>query len=327
MRKATKPRVNLSGSGPLFLLLALLIFNCIVTPNFLSVGTLWNVLLQAFPILIIALGMTLVIATGGIDISVGATMAISAILFAKMLFQSEMPLGAALAGALGASVVFGLFNGIMVSVFNIQPIIVTLILSISGRGIAQQLVNGGVISFYGNKYAEFGVLRLFNVLPVQVLMIAVLAAAIVFITKKTTLGMQLQAIGDNRNASRFSGIHTVGTLIAVYVICALLAGGAAIMETLRQCSADPNNMGASIELNCIAAVTVGGTSMSGGKAKIGGSLVGALIMQVITTMVNMNNIQFEYSLIIKSAIIIAALYLQHKPGRRTHRGIASKSFP
>ena len=326
MEKANKLLVNVSGSGSALLLVILVILNCVFTPNFMSVSALWNILLQAFPILIISLGMTLVVATGGIDISVGATMAISATLFAKILFQSEMSLGAALAGALLASVVFGLFNGIMVSIFNIQPIIVTLILSIAGRGIAQQLVNGGVISFYGNKYAEFGVLRLFDVLPVQVLMIAVVAAVIIFITKKTTLGMQLQAIGDNYSASKFSGINAVGTIIAVYVICASLAGGAAIMETLRLCSADPNNMGTAIELNCIAAVTVGGTSMRGGKAKIVGSLIGALIMQVITTMVNMNNIQYEYSLIIKSAIIIFALYLQNKPGRRMNLGKAQKSF-
>lgn len=296
--------------GPAVVLVALILLNIGITRNFVKIGTLWNIVLQSFPVIMIAMGMTLVIATGGIDISVGATMAFSSIVFAKLLFQAQTSFMFALTAALAAALAFGVFNGVMVSVFNIQPIIVTLILSIAGRGIAQQVNNGAVLSFYGNAYTDMGVYRLFGAIPIQVIIILLTVAVMVFVINNTVFGTYVQAIGDNRSASHLAGINTVGTLIAVYAITALLTGSASVMETLRLCSADPNNIGNSIELDCIAAVAVGGTSMAGGKAKIVGTLIGAFIMQIITTMVNMNNIQYEYSLVVKSAIIIVALYLQ-----------------
>jgi ribose transport system permease protein len=144
-----------------------------------------------------------------------------------------------------------------------------------------------------------------------VAIIAVTAIIALFILKRTTFGCYIQAAGDNIQASYLAGINTVGVLISVYVISALLAGLAASFETMRMLSADPNNIGKAIELDCIAAVAVGGASMSGGKARIIGTITGTLIMQLITTMVNMNNVPYAFSLIIKSAIIIFALYLQN----------------
>ena len=131
-----------------------------------------------------------------------------------------------------------------------------------------------------------------------------------FLVKKTNFGLYVQAIGDNKVASKLMGLRTALILIGTYVLCAFLAGLASVFETLRMCSADPNNIGLNVELDCIAAVAIGGTSMSGGRAVIWGTLVGALVMQLITTMMNMNNIFYAYALVIKSVIIIIALYLQ-----------------
>lgn len=298
--------------GALAVLILLVAGNSLFTPNFLHINTLWNILLQAFTTIVISMGMTVVIATGGIDISVGSTMALSSIVFAKLLFVNESSFWLAFVLALLAALIFGLFNGILIGVFKFQPIVATLILMISGRGIAQQFNDGVVISFYGNHYAELGTYRIGGVLPVQVVVIALVLFGTLFLVKKTVLGRFIQAVGDNEKASGLMGINTAAVLIGSYVMCALLAGGAAVLETLRVCSADPNNIGNAIELDCIAAVAIGGTSMSGGRAVVLGTLIGALVMQVITTMMNMNNIFYAYALVVKSAIIVIALYLQRR---------------
>ena len=300
--------------GALAVLVLLIAGNCLFTPNFLHINTLWNILLQAFSTIVISMGMTVVIATGGIDISVGSTMALSSIVFAKLLIVNESNFWISLSLALLAALMFGLFNGVLIGVFKFQPIVAPLILMISGRGIAQQFNNGVVISFYGNHYAELGTYRIGGVLPIQVVVIALVLAGTLFLVKKTVFGRFIQAVGDNEKASGLMGINTAAVLIGSYVMCALLAGGAAVLETLRVCSADPNNIGNSIELDCIAAVAIGGTSMSGGKAVVVGTLIGALVMQGITTMMNMNNIFYAYALVVKSAIIVVALYLQREKG-------------
>ena len=301
--------------GALIVLIALILINAFVTRNFLRLNTMWNLFIQSFAVIIISLGMTLVIATGGIDISVGSTMALASIIFAKMLITYEMNILVSLGTALLAACVFGLFNGLLVGIFDFQPIVATLILMISGRGIAQQVNNGAVLSFYGNKFADIGIYRIGGKVPIQVVFIAIAVAAIAFLARKTTFGTYVQAIGDNKTASKLVGLRTSRVLIGTYILCALLAGCAACFETLRLCSADPNNIGSGIELDCIAAVAIGGTSMSGGKAVIWGTVVGALVMQLITIMMNMNNIFYAYALVIKSIIIIVALYLQKEKGQ------------
>ncbi|MDR2433230.1 MAG: ABC transporter permease [Treponema sp.] len=305
-----KANAVLTKYGAGIVLFFMVIINAFITPNFVHINTLWNILLQSFPVMMIAIGMTFVIATGGIDISVGSTMALSSIVLAKFLIFNNASFGVSLALALGAALIFGLFNGVLVGVFKFQPIVATLILMISGRGIAQLFNDGVVISFYGDTYSAIGLYRIAGIIPVQVVIIAVTAIIALFILKRTTFGCYIQAVGDNIQASHLAGINTVGVLISVYIISALLAGLAASFETMRMLSADPNNIGKAIELDCIAAVAVGGASMSGGRAKIIGTITGTLIMQLITTMVNMNNVPYAFSLVIKSAIIVFALYLQ-----------------
>ena len=307
-----KQRIDIRRYGAVIVLLLMVALNGLVTPNFMNIRTLWNVLIQAFPVILMALSMTLVIATGGIDISVGSTMALGSIVLAKLAIHLEVSFGLSLLAALVAAALFGLFNGVLVGVFKLQPIASTLILMVSGRGIAQLVNDGVVISFYGNIYSDLGMYRIGGVVPVQVVMIAIAMAVMVFVVKRTLFGCYVQAVGDNGQTAGLTGVNTTLVIIAVYVICALLAGFAASFETLRLCSADPNNIGNNIELDCVAAVAVGGTSMSGGRAHVLGTVVGALVMQLVTIMVNMNNIPYAYSLVIKACIIIAALYLQRK---------------
>jgi ribose transport system permease protein len=301
---------NLQKYGAAVVLFLMVALNMAVTPNFTHINTLWNVFLQSFPVMMMAVGMTFVIATGGIDISIGSTMALSSIVLAKYMIFHHVPLYASMLLALAAAGAFGIFNGVLVGVFKFQPIVATLILMISGRGIAQLFNDGVVISFYGDEYSAMGIYRVGGLIPIQVVIIAVTLVIAIFLLRRTVFGLFVQAVGDNRQAAYLSGVNTISVIIAVYVINALLAGFAASFETLRMCSADPNNIGKAIELDCIAAVALGGTSMSGGKARLMGTIVGALVMQLVTTMVNMNNVPFAWSLVIKAAIIIAALYAQ-----------------
>ena len=140
--------------GAMIVLVFIVVINMFITPNFTQINTFWNIIIQAFPVIIVSIGMTLVISTGGIDISVGSTVAIAAIVFAKMLVLNGMSLGVSIIIAMVACTAFGMINGFLIGMFRVQPIVATLILMISGRGIAQQLNDGAVISFYGNPYVD-----------------------------------------------------------------------------------------------------------------------------------------------------------------------------
>ena len=300
---------NIRKYGTIYAFLLLVMFNILFTRNFASMGTLWNLTIQVLPTMLTSLGMVLVISSGGIDISVGSVM-----------LTGKTPLlgtdtGMAVLAALVVALVLGLFNGVLVACFKIQPIIVTLILYIAGRGIAQLMNNGGTIVFYGNTFTEIGLYRVGGLVPVQLFVSILFVWIIAFLLKKTTFGYYVQGIGENGKAARLSGIRTAQVLISVYVISALLAGMAGLFECSRASCADPNAIGQLAEMDAIAAVAIGGTSMNGGKARIMGTIFGALIIQLISIMVNMNNIPFAYSRIFKAAIIILAVYLQREKRR------------
>ncbi len=310
---------NIRKYGTIYAFLLLVMFNILFTRNFASMGTLWNLTIQVLPTMLTSLGMVLVISSGGIDISVGSVMAISAVT-SGLVLTGKTPLlgtdtGMAVLAALVVALVLGLFNGVLVACFKIQPIIVTLILYIAGRGIAQLMNNGGTIVFYGNTFTEIGLYRVGGLVPVQLFVSILFVWVIAFLLKKTTFGYYVQGIGENGKAARLSGIRTAQVLISVYVISALLAGMAGLFECSRASCADPNAIGQLAEMDAIAAVAIGGTSMNGGKARIMGTIFGALIIQLISIMVNMNNIPFAYSRIFKAAIIILAVYLQREKRR------------
>jgi len=292
-------------------LVFMLVINLFVTPNFFNAGTIWNIIVQTCTIVLTGMGMAMVISTGGIDISVGSMMAVGSIVTAKSLFLGIIP---AITIGLIVCALFGLVSGFMVGKLKCQPMVVTLAMAIGLRGFAQVLNNAKIL-FLDNKYDNFfliGRYKIFGVLPVQIVPMVIVVALVYFIIEKTVLGRKIQASGDNPRSARLSGINTVKTIMNVYVFSAVFAGLAGILLTAKIGAADGNSMGNLAELDAIAAVAVGGSSMSGGRARIFGTVVGALIMQLITISVNMNNIPFEYAQILKALIIIFAVYTQRE---------------
>jgi galactofuranose transport system permease protein len=294
--------------GALAALILLIIANVIFTRNFWDLNNFWNILLQVTPTMLVATGMTLVIATGGIDLSVGSVMAVAASIAAINLDSGVLP---AVLIALIISAAIGALSGTLISVFRIQPIIVTLAVLIAGRGIAQIPSEGRLVEFRGH-YPAFEWLGTGHLgpIPVQVLLMIVIVLAAIFMMRATSFGRYVVAVGGNENASRLAGVRVHRTKIAVYALSGLLAGLAGLIESARGGASDPSNVGLNIELDAIAAVVIGGTSLAGGRATIVGTIIGALMMQVITTSFNMQGIQFSWSLVIKAAIIIIAVYVQ-----------------
>jgi galactofuranose transport system permease protein len=288
-------------------LLLLLVANMIFTPNFVDVNNFRNILLQVAPTVLVAVGMTLVIATGGIDLSVGSVMAIAAAMAAVNL---DMGVGVAVLLALLVSVAAGAFNGTLISLFRIQPIIVTLALLISGRGVAQVISHGGELIEFDNPAFEYLGKGYVGPFPVQVIIMFAIVAAAIFVMRATAFGRYVAAVGGNEAAARLSGVKVHRTKIAVYAISGLLAGLAGLIETARLGASDAQKVGLNIELDAIAATVVGGTPLTGGRATIIGTLIGALIMQVITTSINMRGYSYAWSLVIKATIILIAVYIQ-----------------
>ncbi len=287
------------------LLVSLIVINVLFTPNFANVNTMWNILIQMTTILLTALGMTLVIASGGIDISVGSIMAISSIVTAKSLGFGVLQ--AIILGLL-VSALCGLFIGFIIARFKIQPIIVTLPMMIGIRGIAQVINDSQLLNFNEPKLSFIGTYKLPGNIPIQMLIMIVVVGIVYFISNKMAFGRYVQAMGDNYKASRLTGINTFIITIGIYMISATLAGFAGIIETARLSAADANAIGKLMELDAIAAVAVGGTPMKGGRPNIIGTVFGVLIIQIITVAVNMNNIPFTYSLVLKAIVIILALW-------------------
>lgn len=304
------PGLNLMRQyGALIALIILVIINCFTTKNFISVTTLWNLLTQATTVIILGLGMTIVIATGGINISVGSVLALSSMVLAKFILEGHIFLG--LVASLGVAAFTGVVSGVIITKFKVQPMITTLAMMYALRGIAK-LMNGGTrLSYKNAEFSNFAYLKIGGQIPIQVIIILILTFIVYILMRKTYFGNYVEAYGDNPLATKISGVN-VGVIVTIcYVLCNMLACIAAIIETSSITCADPVNMGLNKETDAIAAVVVGGTPMSGGKPNIGGMLCGALVLQLITMMINMNNIPYSYSLIIKAAIIVVSLYLQN----------------
>jgi ribose/xylose/arabinose/galactoside ABC-type transport system permease subunit len=303
--KAAQPGLpaRLAALGPtygaLIALVLLTLLNVLLTPNFAAWANFWNILLQVAPTMLVAVGMTLVIATGGIDLSVGSVMAIASALAATNL---DRGVGVAVLLALAVTLGVGAF-------------IVTLALLIAGRGIAQVISNGGQLIPFSNPTFEYLGKGYVGPMPFQVLVMIVVVAAAIFIMRMTSFGRYVVAVGGNEGASRLAGIKIHRTKIMVYALSGLLAGLAGLIETARLGASDAAKVGLNIELDAIAAVVVGGTPLTGGRATVLGTVIGALIMQVLTTSFNMGPLgmrplPFSWSLVFKAAIIVFAVYIQ-----------------
>jgi ribose/xylose/arabinose/galactoside ABC-type transport system permease subunit len=293
--------------GALAALILLVLANILFTPNFADVNNFRNILLQVAPTVLVAVGMTLVIATGGIDLSVGSVMAIAAALAATNLERGLIP---AVALGLLAALAVGLFNGALISGFRIQPIIVTLAMLITGRGVAQVISRGGqIILIEDQTFMSLGK-GFLGPAPMSVVVMLLVLAVAIFVMRATSFGRYVAAVGGNEAAARLSGVKVHRTKIMVYALSGLLAGMAGLIEAARSEASDATKVGLYIELDAIAAVVVGGTPLTGGRVTVVGTLIGALIMQVITTSFNMLGIGFAWSLVLKAAIILIAVYIQ-----------------
>ncbi|MFJ6194743.1 ABC transporter permease [Micromonospora sp. NPDC092111] len=307
---------------PLVVLLALLAANVVYRPGFLAVelkdghlyGSLVDIVRLSAPLILVALGMSLVIATGGIDLSVGSVVAVSGAV--ACLYLSEQPdqnalgaVGTALALAFGVALLLGAWNGVLVAVVGIQPIIATLILMVAGRGLAQLVTSGQIITVNSGPYRTIGVGHLLT-LPFAIVVALAVTLVVALLTRRTALGMMIEAVGGNAEASRLAGVRSRRITLLVYVVSAACAAVAGFMMTANVSSADGNAAGLWVELDAILAVVIGGTALTGGRFHLGGTVVGALIIQTLTTSVYAMNIDPQTSLLFKAVVVIAVCLIQ-----------------
>lgn len=302
-------------NGGIVALVVILLFNVVFTPNFLQLQTLFVNISQVATIAIVAMGMTLVIATGGIDLSVGAIMALAGAL-APLIFMSQfgveypvLGLLVAFAVPLVAATLCGAFNGAMISILKVQPIIATLILFISGRGIAQVLTNGNLQTFKHPSFSYLGTGKVLG-LPFQGWLALVLGLVLYWVVKRTSFGRYLLAIGGNEQAARLSGGPVQMVKIGTYMICGFLAGIAGLIVVAINSASDAARNGNLMELDAIAAAVVGGALLQGGRAPIFGAILGAVIIQLVKYTLLANGVEDEVALIAKAFIIILAVYVQ-----------------
>jgi ribose/xylose/arabinose/galactoside ABC-type transport system permease subunit len=307
----------LTKASPQLLSLALILFlNYLAFPGFFEIriqdgrmfGSLVDVLNRGAPVIILAVGMTAVIASRGVDLSVGAVMAVAGAI-AATLTVAGYSLPVVVFAALGTGLLCGLWNGLLVAYFDLQPIVATLILMVAGRGIAQLITEGSIITFTDPGLIFFGTGSFFGI-PMPVLIAATLLVLAIIIVRRTALGLLIESIGVNRSASSYAGLNSKLLLLVIYAFCGLCAALAGIIVAADIRGADANNAGLWLELDAILAVVIGGTSLFGGRFSILMSALGAIIIQAMNTGILLSGFPPEYNLILKAVVIIVILLAQ-----------------
>ncbi len=294
-----------------YLALGLLVLgNLLLTDNFATTANLRTQLVQVAPVLIVALGMTLVIATEGIDLSVGSIMALAAALLPLWLGLGPE---AAILIALFAGAACGAFNGALVAFVGVQPIVATLALFVAGRGLALVLADGQLKQIENERFLSLGTGEVAGI-PVIVLIAAALTALVIFVVRRSTFGRHVVAVGGNPRASFLAGLPVKRTLLVVYMISGVLAAIAGVLTTARLTASDPSAIGQLIELSAITAVVVGGTPLTGGRVRVLGTVAGALLVQLIDSTLIRNNVPDSTSQIIQALLIIIAVAVQRRAG-------------
>ena len=318
--------------------LLILLVGFILRPDFLSIqlrtlsdgttvlyGTPIDILNRASEITIIAMGMTLVIALGGTDISVGALVAVSGAIALKFLRWDVLvyntpgdytvqPFYLVLLLPLLACTLMGLFNGMLIGKLKLQPIIATLILMVGGRGIAQIVTNGKQFTTQYSPFKFIGNGSILGIpLPIIITFLVVLLVSV--FVRRTSYGMFVESVGINPSASRVSGLRSDTIIIIAYVLTGFLSGISGLIYASRISSNDSNNAGLGYEMDAILAVVIGGTSMTGGKFSLFGTVIGSLIIRTITTLVLYFGIVSEAIMAFKALIIAVVIVLQSEPVR------------
>lgn len=316
----------------------ILLVGFILRPDFLNIqlrtladgtrvlyGTPIDILNRASEITIIAMGMTMVIALGGTDISVGALVAVSGAIALKFLRwdvlvynmpgdYSVKPFVFAIVLPLAACTLMGLFNGTLIAKLKIQPIIATLILMVAGRGIAQIVTNGKQFTTQFTPFKFIGNGSIIGI-PLPIIITLLVVVAVMVFVRKTSFGMFVESVGINPSASRVSGLRSGTVITIVYILTGLLSGISGLIYASRISSNDSNNAGLGYEMDAILAVVIGGTSMTGGKFSLFGTVIGSLIIRTITTLVLYFGIVSEAIMAFKALIIAVVIVLQSEPVR------------
>jgi len=326
---------------PIAALVVLIIINTIARPQFIKItvrdgqlyGALIDILRNSAPLMLVALGMTIVIATRGIDLSVGAVMAVSGAVALTIIDGSGDPnnLGTvliAIVTAILVGLVLGSWNGFLISVLNIQPIIATLVLMLAGRGVAL-LITGGFITTVNSEPFEFIASGYVLGLPFAFL---IALAAIILVSvfeRRTALGMLTEAVGINPEASRLAGVRSRGIIFSAYVLSGLMAAMAGIIYSSNIKAADANAAGLFIELYAILAVVLGGTSLQGGKFSIAGTVVGVLIIQTLNSTILFLGVPSPQSPVFFALVVVLVVMVQSPRmrdlGRRAWRAPGSRA--
>lgn len=321
-------------------LVALLIYNLIFTPGFFRIemrdghlyGSLIDILSNGTPVALLAIGMTLVIATGGVDLSVGSVMAISGSLVSLLILSPTADglvqgygwgFWPAALVALLFCMLIGIWNGMLVTLLKVQPIVATLIMMVAGRGIAQKITGGTQINFADPAFVFFGNGYLFT-LPFGVTLVAIVFAIVAIATRQTALGLALESVGDSPTASKYVGLRVKTIKVAAYAVSALCAGVAGFVAASKIKTSDPINIGMipPMELEAIFAVVIGGTALAGGRFTLVGSVLGAVLLQtlsttLISTKIMGHDVRPEYLPLPKAVVIIVVCLLQSPKFRDT----------
>ena len=305
--------------GALMVFAVLLIINLCITKNFISTTTVWNLIIHSTTVMCVAMGMTFVIAVAGIDISVGATMALCATVVAMMAEAGIPFIGCLVIGLLlGAGI--GAFIGVLTVKFKIQPMVLTLAMMIILRSVARMVSNAKTVQVLDEAFLAISGTS-FGGMPIQLIYVVVFF----IIAERTVFGKSVEAIGNNATAAKLSGIHSDRIVIGVYLLLGVLTALAGVMAVSRTQNCNPSSVGSGMEMQAIAAVVIGGTSMAGGKPRILGTVVGCFIISIITMTVNMNGIDTSWSMLLEAAIIILAVYIQSDKGSKGRKVKTAKT--
>jgi ribose/xylose/arabinose/galactoside ABC-type transport system permease subunit len=308
---------------PILALILVLLGNRLISPSFFSlrmadgrlIGSMIDILNRGAPTVLLAVGMTLVIATKGIDLSVGAVIAICGAIAAVLISTTTIPPLLVIAISIGAGILCGLWNGILVALFDIQPIVATLILMVVGRGIAQLITQGQITTFHNVtlEYIGTGLLAGF---PFPIFISLIVVVLVWLLVRRTAIGMLIESVGANDRASFYAGIDAAKIKLLVYIIIGICAAISGLIITADIKGADANNAGLWKELDAILAVVIGGTALTGGRFYLLSSVVGALIIQSIQTGIYISGLPPTFNLIVQAVVILAILFLQSEEFRR-----------
>ncbi|MDR1533656.1 MAG: ABC transporter permease [Planctomycetota bacterium] len=307
---------------PLLALSAILLFNLFFTPHFYNLemrgghlyGVPIDIINHASKVAVLSLGMTLVIGAGGIDLSVGAVMAIAGATMAHLNIEAGMAPGYCILAALATGLLAGMWNGFLVAIMEIPPMVATIILMVSGRGVAQLITSGQIINF-NNPVLNF-IGNGFILIPFPFILTLVVFGVTYGVTRGTALGFMIEAVGDNEVAARRAGLSAKTIKFLVYVFAGLCAAVAGLVHTSNIRSADANNIGLYLELDAIMAVVIGGTAMTGGRLYLASSVIGAILIQALTTTMYAKDVSPVVAPVPKALVILAVCLLQSERVRR-----------